>query len=168
MHDLLPSRRNLCEVNIGATDRSQELGVVTTVRQKEVSILQCLQSRTQIKAQELGDRHGDVSAVGIDGKEGGLEPLIANNDPSSLSNSSYSRAQSANFASTPAAAMYHKSATRQSMLVKPATCELQRLLPIARARQFTTQYPHQRLKNVSTSKALRSRGNVRRSCRYRR
>jgi hypothetical protein len=44
-----------------------------------VPILQCLQSRAQIKAQELGDRHGDVGvAVGIDGEERGLEPLIAN------------------------------------------------------------------------------------------
>jgi hypothetical protein len=29
----------------------------------------------------------------------------------------------------------------QSMLGKPATCKLQQPLPIARARQFTTQYP---------------------------
>jgi hypothetical protein len=32
----------------------------------------------------------------------------------------------------------------QSMLVKPATCKLQQPLPIARARQFTAQSPHQR------------------------
>jgi hypothetical protein len=45
------------------------------MRQEQVSILQSLQARTQIKTQELGDRHGDVGvAVGIDGKEGGLEP----------------------------------------------------------------------------------------------
>ena len=28
--------------------------------------------------------------------------------------------------------------------MKPATCKLQQPLPIARARQFTAQYPHQR------------------------
>jgi hypothetical protein len=32
----------------------------------------------------------------------------------------------------------------QSMLVKPPTGKLQQPLPIARARQFTAQYPHQR------------------------
>jgi hypothetical protein len=32
----------------------------------------------------------------------------------------------------------------QSMLVKPATCKLHQPLPIAGAREFTAQYPHQR------------------------
>jgi hypothetical protein len=45
VHNLLPLRRNPCQVNIGVADRSQARGKVSTMRQEQVSILQTQNNR---------------------------------------------------------------------------------------------------------------------------
>jgi hypothetical protein len=54
MHNLLPLRRDLCHANIGVADRSQNLRVVTAVRQKQVLILQCFQSSLRRSLASIG------------------------------------------------------------------------------------------------------------------
>jgi hypothetical protein len=55
MHNLLPLRRDLCHANIDVADRSQNLRVVTAVRQKQVlMILQCLQSSLRRSLASIG------------------------------------------------------------------------------------------------------------------
>ena len=78
VHHPIPLCFDLGRIETGVTDRAQDRGDLAPARQEQVSILQGLQARTQVKPHPSGQGHAGVGvAMGIDGELGGLETLLA-------------------------------------------------------------------------------------------
>ena len=60
MDPSIPMLGNVAEIQAGFADRLQDLRHLATTRQKEVPILERLQSRTQIKTRPMGKGHAKI------------------------------------------------------------------------------------------------------------
>ncbi len=77
-HGLVPVRADPLEVDAGTADLAHAVGDRAAHWQEQMPVLQRLQPRAQIEAEELGQGHREVRvAVGIDGELCDLEGLVA-------------------------------------------------------------------------------------------
>src|SRR3974390_2816888 len=74
----IPVRPDALEVDGGATDLAYAIWDRRAARQDQVPILERLQARAKVEAQELGERHRKVGvAVRVDGELRDVELLVA-------------------------------------------------------------------------------------------
>jgi hypothetical protein len=57
MNPLVPVHRHRAEIQVGFANRLQNLGYLTAARQKQMPILERLQSRTHVKARSVRQGH---------------------------------------------------------------------------------------------------------------
>ena len=78
MNPLVPVHRHLAEIQAGFANWLQNLGYLTAARQKQMPILERLQSGAHVKARSVRHGHADVGVpVGINSKLGDIDGLLS-------------------------------------------------------------------------------------------
>jgi hypothetical protein len=78
MHDRIPVSADPLEIDVGVTNGAHALRDLGAAHHEQTPILERFQPRTQVQAEELRQRHGEIRVpVGIDRELGDLELLMA-------------------------------------------------------------------------------------------
>ena len=78
MNRLVPVHRHPVEIRVGLANRLQNPRYLATAGQKQMSVLERLQSRTRVEARSVRHGHPEVGVpVGINSKLGDIDGLLS-------------------------------------------------------------------------------------------